>query len=333
MVSYSLVLQNTDTHALRLTFSNIFSFCCIESDNLYTGKRQMERYDDHRRRKNDNNRQNSGRATKFDTNRNYRNKNENFEEDSPTNNYKKRNNNNRYNKGSGSQLNERTNGMNGTNATKNGDDNEGASAGAPENGQRSANKYAKNEAQNWNRRKERNEAKDMYRQRYDERPNRNGKPNGGTNTGGSNGGGSGAGGGGMKFDSANCSQREKLTREIDGGRLECLVCYDKIKPYQSVWSCTNCFHIMHLNCIIKWAESSKSEEGWRCCACQNISKTLPREYYCFCGKTKNPQYNRNDMASVAHSCGEVCGRIDRENCPHPCTQLCHPGPCPQCQVR
>lgn len=280
--------------------------------DLYTGKRQTERYDDHRRR---NNRQNSGRATKFDTNRNYRNKNENFEEDSPTNNHKKRNNNNRYNKGSNSQLNERTNGMNGG-----GDDEAPTTRGAStENGHTSANKYTKNDSQNWNRRKERNDAKDMYRQRYDDRPNRNGKPNGGNSN--SN--------GGMKFDSANCSQREKLIREIDGGRLECLVCYDKIKPYSAIWSCTNCFHIMHLNCIIKWAESSKSEEGWRCCACQNISKSLPREYYCFCGKTKNPQYNRNDMA---HSCGDVCGRVDRENCPHPCTQLCHPGPCPQCQV-
>lgn len=158
-----------------------------------------------------------------------------------------------------------------------------------------------------NKKNEKNEPKD--RKRYDAKPNRNGKTNG------------------IKIDSANCSQREKLSREIDAGRLECLVCYDMIKPYSSVWSCPNCYHIMHLNCIIKWAESSKSEEGWRCCACQNITKSSPREYYCFCSKVKNPQYNRNDMA---HSCGDVCGRA--ENCPHPCTQLCHPGPCPQCQV-
>lgn len=289
--------------------------------DLYTGKRQTERYDDHRRR---NNRQNSGRATKFDTNRNYRNKNENLDEDSPTNNFKKRNNNNRYNKGSNNQLSEKTNG------TNNGDDGAAGATAVSENGHTpNNNKYARNDSQNWNRRKERNDARDMYRQRYDDRPNRGNKPNSGNSNNSSGGGGGGGGNSSIKFDLANCSQREKLTREIDGGRLECLVCYDKIKPYSPIWSCANCFHIMHLNCIIKWADSSKSEEGWRCCACQNISKSLPHEYFCFCGKTKDPQYNRNDMA---HSCGDVCGRIDRDNCPHPCTQLCHPGPCPQCQV-
>lgn len=258
----------------------------------------MERYDDYRRRKNDNTRQNSGRATKYDSNRNYRSKNENFEEDSPTNN-KKKNRYNNNNKGSSTQLNEKSNNSNSTNT----------SSEKVENGQKppQSNRNAKND---WNKKREKNEPKD--RKNYDERPqHRNRKSNG------------------AKVDMTNCSQREKLIREIDGGRLECLVCYDMIKPYSSVWSCPNCYHIMHLNCINKWAESSKSEEGWRCCACQNISKALPREYFCFCGKTKNPQFNRNDMA---HSCGDVCGRVDRENCPHKCTNLCHPGPCPQCQV-
>ncbi|XP_055372263.1 protein shuttle craft [Condylostylus longicornis] len=123
------------------------------------------------------------------------------------------------------------------------------------------------------------------------------------------------------------SQREKLIREIEARRLECLVCVESIKTHQHVWSCLNCYHIFHLNCIIKWASSSKSEDGWRCPACQNILKQIPREYYCFCGKVKNPEYNRNDLA---HSCGELCGRKD--NCSHPCTLLCHPGPCPPCQA-
>lgn len=265
----------------------------------------MERYDDHRRRKNDNGRQNSGRATKYDSNRNYSSKNENYEEDSPKNRKKQ----NRYNKGSNSQLNEKPinlNNSNNSNGTNNSAD--------IENGQKPQhmNKNSKSDS-HWSKKRERNEMKD--RRNYDERgANRNRRANG------------------VKVDGSyrDFNQREKLIREIDGGRLECLVCYDTIKPYSPVWSCPNCYHIMHLNCIIKWAESSKSEEGWRCCACQNISKSLPREYYCFCGKAKNPQYNRNDMA---HTCGDVCGRIDRENCPHPCTQLCHPGPCPQCQVR
>lgn len=235
----------------------------------------MERFDDYRRRKNDSNRQNSGRATKYDSNRNYRGKNDNFEDDTNSN-HKKRN---RYNKDSNGHLNDRAGITNGKN-------------------------HSETE----------NVSKSHSNKKYDKDKKKNDtESNGKTN--------------GFKIDSANCSQREKLTREIDSGRLECLVCYDMIKPYSSVWSCPNCYHIMHLNCVIKWADSSKSEEGWRCCACQNISKDVPREYYCFCGKLKNPQYNRND---VAHSCGDVCGRIDA--CSHPCTQLCHPGPCPQCQV-
>lgn len=125
----------------------------------------------------------------------------------------------------------------------------------------------------------------------------------------------------------NVSQRDKLSHEIDAGKLECLVCCERIKPFQQTWSCLNCFHIFHLGCTTKWANSSKSDDGWRCPACQNITKKIPREYLCFCGKTKNPQFNRNDLA---HSCGELCER--KFGCEHPCTQLCHPGPCPSCQA-
>ncbi|KAM7353561.1 nuclear transcription factor, X-box binding stc isoform 2-T2 [Cochliomyia hominivorax] len=124
------------------------------------------------------------------------------------------------------------------------------------------------------------------------------------------------------------SQREKLIRDIETRRLECLVCVEPIKAHQSVWSCHNCYHILHLQCIIKWASSSKSDDGWRCPACQNVEKDVPRDYYCFCGKLKNPPNNRQD---IAHSCGEVCGRV--EGCSHACTLQCHPGPCPPCQAQ
>ncbi|XP_041776975.1 protein shuttle craft [Anopheles merus] len=128
---------------------------------------------------------------------------------------------------------------------------------------------------------------------------------------------------------SKCSQREKLMREIECYRLECLVCCEIVKPMQSTWSCGNCYHILHLGCVTKWATSSQSEDGsgWRCPACQHVSKKVPREYFCFCGKQKNPAYNREDLA---HSCGEVCGR--RDVCEHACTLLCHPGPCPPCQA-
>lgn len=124
-----------------------------------------------------------------------------------------------------------------------------------------------------------------------------------------------------------CSQREKQSREIESGKLECLVCCENIKPFQSIWSCSNCYHILHLSCIMKWGASSRSEDGWRCPACQNTTKTVPKHYYCFCGKQKNPQYNRNDLA---HTCGDICEKS--ESCEHSCTLLCHPGPCPPCQA-
>lgn len=128
-------------------------------------------------------------------------------------------------------------------------------------------------------------------------------------------------------DNEKLSQREKLIRDIEQRRLECLVCVEAIKAHQPTWSCQNCYHVLHLKCTITWASSSKSEVGWRCPACQNVLQELPREYLCFCGKLKNPPVSRTELA---HSCGEVCCRI--EGCSHACTLLCHPGPCPPCQA-
>ncbi|EDW02849.1 protein shuttle craft [Drosophila grimshawi] len=128
-------------------------------------------------------------------------------------------------------------------------------------------------------------------------------------------------------DNEKLSQREKLMRDIEQRRLECLVCVEQIKAHHGTWSCQNCYHVLHLKCTITWASSSKSAEGWRCPACQNVLQELPREYLCFCGKLKNPPLTRNELA---HTCGELCCRV--EGCSHACTLLCHPGPCPPCQA-
>ncbi|EDW77484.2 uncharacterized protein Dwil_GK18317 [Drosophila willistoni] len=128
-------------------------------------------------------------------------------------------------------------------------------------------------------------------------------------------------------DNEKLSQREKLIRDIEQRRLECLVCVEAIKSHHATWSCQNCYHVLHLKCTITWASSSKADNGWRCPACQNVLQEVPQEYLCFCGKLKNPPISRNELP---HSCGEVCCRI--EGCPHACTLLCHPGPCPPCQA-
>ncbi|NXA33962.1 NFX1 protein, partial [Eudromia elegans] len=122
---------------------------------------------------------------------------------------------------------------------------------------------------------------------------------------------------------------EQLTTE----KYECMVCCEVVRIVAPVWSCQNCYHVFHLNCIKKWARSPASQaedgnSGWRCPACQNASTQVPTTYTCFCGKVNNPEWNRNE---IPHSCGELCGkRRQCLDCPHLCNILCHPGPCPSC---
>ncbi|KAF2980452.1 hypothetical protein EK904_014096 [Melospiza melodia maxima] len=122
---------------------------------------------------------------------------------------------------------------------------------------------------------------------------------------------------------------EQLTTE----KYECMVCCEVVRIVAPVWSCQNCYHVFHLNCIKKWARSPASQaedgnSGWRCPACQNASVQVPKTYTCFCGKVHNPEWNRNE---IPHSCGELCGKKRQcLDCPHLCNILCHPGPCPSC---
>ncbi|CRL01469.1 CLUMA_CG014376, isoform A [Clunio marinus] len=129
------------------------------------------------------------------------------------------------------------------------------------------------------------------------------------------------------IEPSKISQREQIIKDIESNNLECMICCDKIKDYQSTWNCSNCYHIQHLSCIKTWISNSKTESGeWRCVACQYLRLETPKDYFCFCGKQKYPTVNRNDLA---HSCGDQCGRTD--NCQHPCTLRCHPGPHNICQ--
>ncbi|KAG5674509.1 hypothetical protein PVAND_004471 [Polypedilum vanderplanki] len=121
---------------------------------------------------------------------------------------------------------------------------------------------------------------------------------------------------------SSASQRDRLIKEIESNTLECMICCEKIKSYQPIWSCSNCYHILHLYCIKTWMKNSKNDEGeWRCPACNQMTNQKPGDYLCFCGKLKNPAVNRNDLA---HSCGEMC--MNQTLCPHPCQLKCHPGP-------
>ncbi|XP_054710252.1 transcriptional repressor NF-X1-like [Uloborus diversus] len=129
----------------------------------------------------------------------------------------------------------------------------------------------------------------------------------------------------------NATQRELLMERLNKGECECLVCCEYIRVKDQIWHCLNCFHVFHLRCIRKWARSPAAvveDGGWRCPACQSITTKVPYDYFCFCGKHKNPEV---DYHLTPHSCGEICGRKGAE-CDHLCKELCHPGPCPPCRV-
>ncbi|KAF9547072.1 FKBP12-associated protein [Mortierella hygrophila] len=121
-----------------------------------------------------------------------------------------------------------------------------------------------------------------------------------------------------------------LTTGLSNSTYDCMVCWDVIRPAHKIWNCQVCWAAFHLDCLSTWATkssegSNNNGAGWRCPGCQNTQVSIPQEYSCFCGKVNNPDFNRY---LTPHSCGELCGR-SRE-CPHPCNNPCHPGPCPPC---
>ncbi|XP_046396084.1 protein shuttle craft-like [Ischnura elegans] len=134
-----------------------------------------------------------------------------------------------------------------------------------------------------------------------------------------------------KGKETEASRREKLEDGLRRGNYECMVCCEHVRQRDSIWSCGNCFHVFHLRCIKQWARTSRDDGGWRCPACQTVRESMPYDYYCFCGKVKDPEWNRRD---TPHSCGEVCGKGHEKpaHCTHTCILLCHPGPCPPCSV-
>ena len=82
-------------------------------------------------------------------------------------------------------------------------------------------------------------------------------------------------------------------------KVECPICFNKIHDEARLWSCRQCYQPFHLDCISKWirnTNASKKNEGpqlcnWNCPKCCFIyAEEMPR-YFCFCGKTSNPEYD------------------------------------------
>ncbi|KAJ9473970.1 R3H domain-containing protein [Pseudozyma hubeiensis] len=79
--------------------------------------------------------------------------------------------------------------------------------------------------------------------------------------------------------------RSRLLAELSSGEYDCVICYSTVTTRQATWSCSQCYSVLHLPCVRKWAESSvkKAEEHnamqedpeirarrgtWRCPGCQ-----------------------------------------------------------------
>ena len=59
------------------------------------------------------------------------------------------------------------------------------------------------------------------------------------------------------------------------------------------------------------------QRNWRCPTCQEQYSQIPNQYRCFCGKIRDPVWNKHD---TPHSCGEICGKQRDQNCNHPCNE-------------
>jgi transcriptional repressor NF-X1 len=53
-------------------------------------------------------------------------------------------------------------------------------------------------------------------------------------------------------------QSSELTQQLSAGSYSCMVCCDRVRGRDAVWSCRGCYHVFHLECIRKWATSPAS---------------------------------------------------------------------------
>lgn len=137
---------------------------------------------------------------------------------------------------------------------------------------------------------------------------------------------------------ADMNRREYLMYALGAQTYECMICCEVILKNRSIWSCSCCYAVFHLNCITKWSQSSVGGHGsvrtkWRCPSCQYERQSQPL-YTCFCGKLllESRHGVRSDEDVQLGSCGQTCGKLlSRDsNCQHKCPLSCHPGPCEEC---
>ncbi|OAF68310.1 Nuclear transcription factor, X box-binding protein 1 [Intoshia linei] len=125
--------------------------------------------------------------------------------------------------------------------------------------------------------------------------------------------------------------REKQIHEIESNCLNCVICHSNIYRNEETWTCVECFIILHLKCIKNWfSELSFRKKTLLCPLCKcNINENP--QYTCFCRKKILSANSYVNSSILAHSCGEICGKLENDQCGHPCTMLCHPGQCVECR--
>lgn len=133
--------------------------------------------------------------------------------------------------------------------------------------------------------------------------------------------------------SASASTAENLAEKLRAETYECLVCLCRITKKSPVWSCEQCYGVLHLACINRWRKQSGVSKAfpnarWACPKCRRAYSGSVR-YKCFCTKETNPE---SDPYLTPHSCGATCGRARGGGCPHKCDAICHPGPCAPCSA-
>ncbi|XP_015921379.2 NF-X1-type zinc finger protein NFXL1 [Parasteatoda tepidariorum] len=131
--------------------------------------------------------------------------------------------------------------------------------------------------------------------------------------------------------------KDYLQEIITHGAITCLICIESVGKKEKIWNCQNCYCVLHLSCIMKWAKDSlyssntdeKKSFKWSCPKCRfdYLPSDKPSKYFCFCKKVENPSF---DTWGVPHSCGKICEKRLVPDCGHSCSLLCHPGPCPPC---
>lgn len=128
------------------------------------------------------------------------------------------------------------------------------------------------------------------------------------------------------------SYRERLVAQLNSNSIDCPICINNIQRKQPIASCQTCSAPYHLKCLRDWAERSiasvkekaaflqqqpgvQIRANWRCPSCQHqySEHEVPRNYWCFCGRIKEP---RPSTLEAAHSCGSPCARERPEGCKH-----------------